>query len=114
MNSTVFAVAVVSVVVGAIGGYLVKHFQDSRHFNEIFADLFDMSIALDRKDKEIASLKEQVNRYNKLRAIKEIHVRPEVSDTVKKLMQDGCNVEFFKVDDLPDSLNDDIDFGGNF
>ena len=35
MNSTVFAVAVISSVVGAIFGVLVKHILDTRNFTEV-------------------------------------------------------------------------------
>lgn len=109
MNSTVFAVAVVSAVVGAIFGVLVKHILDTRNFTEVCNWYLDEARKVDERDKVIKDLQDEINRLHTALAVKSLR---QVAGKVM-LVPDN-NAEFFDVNDLPDHFNDDIDFGGKF
>lgn len=111
MNSTVFAVAVVSAVVGAIFGVLVKHILDTRDFKDVYYWYLDEARKVDERDKVISDLQDEINRLHTALAVKSLK---EVRDHMKKVTNEMCNVKFFDVNDLPDHFNDDIDFGGKF
>ena len=111
MNSTVFAVAVISSVAGAIFGVLVKHILDNRNFTEVCNWYLDEARKVDERDKVIKDLQDEINRLHTALAVKSLK---EVNERMKKVKDEMCNVKFFDVNDLPDHFNDDIDFGGKF
>lgn len=111
MDSTVFAVAVIGCVVGAIFGVLVKHILDNRNYTEVCNWYLDEARKVDERDKVISDLQDEINRLHEALAVKSLK---EVNEHMKKVTNEMCNVEFFDVNDLPEHFNDDIDFGGKF
>ena len=109
MNSTVFAVAVISSVVGAIIGVFVQHILDTRNFTEVCHWYWDEARKVDERDKVIKDLQDEINRLHQALAVKSLR-----QVTGKVMLVPDKNAEFFDVNDLPDHFNDDIDFGGKF
>lgn len=108
MNSTVFAVAVVSSVVGAIFGVLVKHILDMRGYDQVCRWYVEEAEKVDERDKVINGLQDEINRLHTALAVKslrQVTAKPiKVSDM--KFFTDLSHTP------LPDC--DDIDFGGKF
>ena len=120
MNSTVFAVAVISSVVGAIFGVLVKHIIDARLFNEVCRWYADEATKVDERDKVIKDLQKQINRLteenNRLQIENCKNFKP-FSYTAKIVNPEEVRKFFLDLareESLPDHFNDDIDFGGKF
>lgn len=111
MNSTVFAVAVISSVIGAIFGVLVKHILDIRGWNQVCRWYVEEAEKVDERDKVISQLQTEINRLHEALAVQSLR---KVNKTIRKLADEGCTVEFFDVNDLPKHFDDDIDFGGKF
>ena len=120
MNSTVFAVAVISCVVGAIFGVLVKHILDTRLSNEVCRWYADEATKVDERDKVINDLQKQINRLteenNRLQIencknFKPVSYKVVNPEEVRKFFID---IDMARVEPLPDHFNDDIDFGGKF
>lgn len=109
MNSTVFAVAVVSSVVGAVFGVLVKHILDTRSYDQVCRWYVEESEKVDERDKVISDLHEEINRLHTALAVKslrQVTAKPiKVSDM--KFFADLSHTP------LPEGF-DDIDFGGKF
>ena len=109
MNSTVFAVAVISCVVGAVFGVLVKHILDTRSYDQVCRWYVEESEKVDERDKVIEDLQKEINRLHEALAVKSLK---EVNKNIVRLAEEGF--QFFDVNDLPEHFNDDIDFGGKF
>ena len=109
MNSTVFAVAVISCVVGAVFGVLVKHILDTRSYDQVCRWYVEESEKVDERDKVIEDLQKEINRLHEALAVKSLK---EVNKNIVILAEEGF--QFFDVNDLPEHFNDDIDFGGKF
>ena len=125
MNSTVFAVAVVSAVVGAIFGVLVKHILDTRNFTEVCNWYLDEARKVDERDKVIEGLQKQINRLteenNRLQIERNMfdvtHFKASAPIKGVKIINPEEVRKFFldiTSEPLPDHFNDDIDFGGKF
>ena len=108
MNSTVFAVAVISSVAGAIFGVLVKHILDTRGYNQVCRWYVEESEKVDERDRVISNLQDEINRLHQALAVKAI--KAVVCTAKKSDFPEG----FFDVNDLPEHFNDDVDFGGKF
>ena len=104
----VIAVAAVGTVVGAVGGYLFKHIQDTEMFNDLCRDVVDQAKELDLQEIEIRELKKEVNRMNELAAVKAVKGNKAVRVSAEDFP------EFFDVNNLPTYFDKDVDFGGNF
>lgn len=120
MNSTVFAVAVIGCVVGAIFGVLVKHIIDIRGWNQVCNWYVDEAMKVDERDKVIKDLQKQINRLteenNRLQIENCKNFKP-FSYTAKIVNPEEVRkffIDMAKVEPLPDHFNDDIDFGGKF
>lgn len=111
MNSTVFAVAVVSAMVGGVIGVILHYFVSKRTLDEIAGAYLEACLACDSKDEVIAKLQDEINHLHQALAVKSLK---EVRDHMKKVTNEMCNVKFFDVNDLPKHFDDDIDFGGKF
>lgn len=109
MNSTVFAVAVISSVAGAIFGVLVKHILDTRSYDQVCRWYVEESEKVDERDKVISDLQDEINRLHTALAVKSLK---EVNKNIVRLAEEGF--QFFDVNNLPEHFNDDIDFGGKF
>lgn len=108
MNSTVFAVAVVSAVAGAIFGVLVKHILDTRLFNEVCRWYADEATKVDERDKVIKDLQDEINRLHTALAVKSLRQVTQVKPSSDmQVFYDLVNKP------LPEGF-DDIDFGGKF
>lgn len=113
MDSTVFTVAVIGCVVGAIFGVLVKHILDTRNYTEVCNWYLDEARKVDERDKIIKRLVKENSR-----------LQIEVADSKYNKIADAMGVHnpedvrkfFLNITDepLPDHFNDDIDFGGKF
>lgn len=126
MNSTVFAVAVVSAVVGAIFGVLVKHILDMRGYDQVCRWYVEESEKVDEMDKVISGLQKQINRLteenNRLQIERNMfdvtHFKASAPIKGVKIINPEEVRKFFidmaRVEPLPDHFNDDIDFGGKF
>lgn len=108
MNSTVFAVAVVSAVIGGVIGVILHYFVSKRSFDEIAGAYFEACLACDSKDEVIAKLQDEINHLHQALAVKSI--KAVVCTAKKSDFPEG----FFDVNDLPEHFNDDVDFGGKF
>lgn len=107
MNSTVFAVAVISSVVGAVFGVLVKHILDTRNFTEVCNWYLDEARKVDERDKVISDLQDEINRLHTALAVKSLRQVTQVKPSSDmQVFYDLANKP------LPDC--DDIDFGGKF
>ena len=108
MNSTVFAVAVVSAMVGGVIGVILHYFISKRTLDEIAGAYLEACFACDGKDEVIAKLQDEINHLHQALAVQSLKkVRTGV-------IEDKANIEFFNVNDLPKHFNEDIDFGGKF
>ena len=125
MNSTVFAVAVVSAVVGAIFGVIVKHIIDMRGYDQVCRWYVEESEKVDEMDKVISGLQKQINRLteenNRLQIERNMfdvtHFKASAPIKGVKIINPEEVRKFFldiTSEPLPDHFNDDIDFGGKF
>lgn len=122
MNSTVFTVAVVSAVVGAIFGVLVKHILDTRNYTEVCNWYLDEARKVDERDKVIKDLQKQINRLteenNRLQIENARTLHPYTVSASTKIVNPEEVRKFFldmaREEPLPDHFADDIDFGGKF
>lgn len=122
MNSTVFAVAVVSTVVGAIFGVLVKHILDTRDFKDVYYWYLDEARKVDERNKVIKDLQKQINRLteenNRLQIENARTLHPYTVSASTKIVNPEEVRKFFidmaREEPLPDHFADDIDFGGKF
>ena len=107
MNSTVFAVAVISNVVGAIFGVLVKHILDMRGYDQVCRWYVEEAEKVDERDKVIKDLQNEINLLHKALAVKSLRQVTQVKPSSDmQVFYDLVNKP------LPDC--DDIDFGGKF
>ena len=120
MNSTVFAVAVISCVVGAIFGVLVKHIIDMRGYDQVCRWYVEESEKVDEMDKIISDLQKQINRLteenNRLQIENCKNFKP-FSYTAKIVNPEEVRkffIDMAREEHLPDHFGDDIDFGGKF
>ena len=107
MNSTVFAVAVVSAVVGGVIGVILHYFVSKRSFDEIAGAYLEACFACDSKDEVIAELQDEINHLHQALAVKSLRQVTQVKPSSDMQV-------FYDVNDLPKHFNDDIDFGGKF
>jgi len=108
MNSTVFAVAVISAVIGGVIGVILHYFVSKRSFDEIAGAYIEASFDCDSKDELIAKLQDEINHLHQAIAVQSLKkVRTGI-------IEDKANIEFFNVNDLPKHFDEDIDFGGKF
>lgn len=118
MNSTVFAVAVVSAVVGAIFGVLVKHIIDIRGWNQVCNWYVDEAMKVDEMDKIISDLHKQINRLteenNRLQIENCKNFKPVSYKVVNPEEVRKFFIDMAREESLPPHFNDDIDFGGKF
>lgn len=107
MNSTVFAVAVVSAVIGAVAGVILHYFVSKRSFDEIAGAYLEACLACDSKDELIAELQDEINHLHQALAVKSLRQVTQVKPfSDMQVFYDLANKP------LPDC--DDIDFGGKF
>ena len=108
MNSTVFAVAVVSAMVGGVIGVILHYFVSKRTLDEIAGAYLEACFDCDSKDEVIAKLQDEINHLHQALAVaslRQVTAKPiKVSDM--KFFADLTHTP------LPDC--DDIDFGGKF
>lgn len=120
MNSTVFAVAVISSVAGAIFGVLVKHILDIRGWNQVCRWYVEEAEKVDERDKVIRDLQDEINRLHTALAVKSLkNVSNKVVFVPKELLPEPnmaivTDKKFFDMNDLHSNFGDDVDFGGKF
>lgn len=108
MNSTVFAVAVISATLGAVAGVLIHYIISQKSFNRLGNYYLEEAKKVTDMSKTIIRLQDEINRLHQTLAVQAV-MKNKI--TFKKSdFPEG----FFDVNDLPKHFNDDIDFGGKF
>lgn len=102
-----FLAVVSSATIGAVAGFLLCHFLDNRHFEEMKKIYDDYVEAIKAEDKRYeAELHNIINRYQNLLAEKSIP---------KKVMRKrNSDIDFFSDLSVSNDGWEDVDFGGNF
>ena len=103
MTALAFMTLVIGLVVGSVVGIAITFYRDTKIIRQIIRE-YETENA--RKKNEIEKYRAEINRYNALRALKEIRVG--------KFEKAAPDVEFWNVNDLPTHFKSDIDFGGKF
>ena len=111
MNSTLFLVAVGCTMVGAIGGMIAKHIQDTKHIKALSDFSLQHMRKITREDEEVirglyAKIERLTAENNRLQAERAISSKPISFRETEKFFEDLCK------EALPE--DNGIDVGGNF